>query len=307
MWPAALHRLPRTNTRDRRPCVIPESRARPDPSVADFLPVFAVIFAAMVALVLFIACANVANLMLSRSLARQRDLVVRSALGASRPRLVRLQVVESVLLAFSPASSASCSRPLGPGPGGLRPPATSPSTPTTPGTGGSTPSPSSSAVAGVATGLWPALQASRFDLGETLKEGGSRPAALRHPFRNLLVVGQVTMSLVVLVSAALFLRSLDQMRGLPLGFRPDHLLVMSLDLGSSSTRTSGAGASSTTCASGPRRCRASRGRLLSTCPSTTASRSRRGHRGEIAGSKDGYVSTAFNVVGPGFFETAGPT
>ena len=59
----------------------------------------AAVFIAMVTLVLFIACANVANLMISRALERQRDLVIRSALGASRCRLIRLQVVEGLLLA----------------------------------------------------------------------------------------------------------------------------------------------------------------------------------------------------------------
>ena len=79
--------------------VASENRSRPDPSVAEFLPVFAAIFAAMVALVLFIACANVANLMLSRSVARRRDLTIRSALGARRLQLVRLGVMESLVLA----------------------------------------------------------------------------------------------------------------------------------------------------------------------------------------------------------------
>ncbi|HEY6546245.1 MAG TPA: ABC transporter permease, partial [Vicinamibacteria bacterium] len=213
--------------------LIPENRARPDPSVSDFLPVFAVVFAAMVGLVLFIACANVANLMLSRSLARQRDLVVRAALGASRSRLVRLQVVESVLLAFFAGL-------LGLVFARLSDLALSRFVPT-----GDIPVTTDhgwdwrvyafaflvSTVAGVATGLWPALQASRFDLVHALKEGGGRVSPSRHPFRNVLVVGQVTISLVVLVSAALFLRSLDQVRGLPLGLRPDHLLVLSLDLG----------------------------------------------------------------------------
>ena len=82
-----------------RVLVIPENRARPDPAVAGFLPVFAAVFSAMVALVMLIACANVANLMLSRAVTRRRDLVIRSALGASRFRLIRLQVVESLILA----------------------------------------------------------------------------------------------------------------------------------------------------------------------------------------------------------------
>ena len=289
--------------------LIPENRARPDPSVADFLPVFAVVFAAMVGLVLFIACANVANLMLSRALARQRDLVVRSTLGASRFRLVRLQVVESLLLAcfagllglvFARLSDLALSRFVPKG-----------DIPVTTDHGWDWRVYAFaflvSTVAGVATGLWPALQASRVDLVSSLKEGFGRVSPGRHPFRNLLVVGQVTMSLVVLVSAALFLRSLDQMRGLPLGLRPDHLLVLSLDLGlqqypeergrrfledlvKRAEAMPGVVAAS----------------LLQHVPFDNGMQiTEVGIEGEIAESKDGYVSTAFNVVGPGFFATAG--
>ena len=156
--------------------LIPENRARPDPSVSDFLPVFAVVFAAMVGLVLFIACANVANLMLSRSLARQRDLVVRAALGAGRLRLVRLQVAESLVLAFAAGL-------LGLAFARLSDLALSRFVPT-----GDIPVNTDhgwdwrvyafafviATVAGVATGLWPALKASRFDLVHSLKEGGGR-------------------------------------------------------------------------------------------------------------------------------------
>ena len=289
--------------------LIPENRARPDPSVSDFLPVFAVVFAAMVGLVLFIACANVANLMLSRSLARQRNLVVRSALGASRSRLVRLQVVESVLLAFIAGL-------LGLVFARLSDLALERFVPT-----GDIPVTTDhgwdwrvyafaflvSTVAGVATGLWPALAASRFDLVQSLKEGGSRISPARHPFRNLLVVGQVTTSLVVLVSAALFLRSLDQMRELPLGLDPDHLLVLSLDLGLQQYPEErgrrfledlvkrAEGLPGVVAAS-----------LLQHVPFDNGMQiAEVGIEGDVAGSKDGYVSTAFNVVGPGFFTTAG--
>ena len=289
--------------------LIPENRARPDPSVSDFLPVFAVVFAAMVGLVLFIACANVANLMLSRSLARQRDLVVRAALGAGRLRLVRLQVTESLVLAFAAGL-------LGLAFARLSDLALSRFVPT-----GDIPINADhgwdwrvyafafviASVAGVATGLWPALKASRFDLVHSLKEGGGRVSPSRHPLRNLLVVGQVTMSLVVLVSAALFMRSLDQMRGLSLGFRPDHLLVMSLDLGLQQYEED----------RGRRflddlvkRAEALPGvvsaSLLQHVPFDNGMQiTEVAIDGEIPGAQDGYVSTAFNVVGPGFFETAG--
>ena len=70
-----------TEHKGSRPIVVPESRARPDPSMAEVMPAVAAVFVAMVSLVLFIACANVANLMIARALERQRDLVIRSALA----------------------------------------------------------------------------------------------------------------------------------------------------------------------------------------------------------------------------------
>lgn len=216
-----------------RPMLIPENRARPDPSVADFLPVFAAVFTVMVALVLFIACANVANLMLSRLLERQRDLVIRSALGASRFRLIRLQVIESLVLAvLAGIIGILLARYAGQ--------ALAAFTPT-----GDIPVNQDqpwdwrvyaftfiiAALAGVITALWPARQASRFNLVESLKEGGAVAGTRRHVLRNLLVVVQVSLSLVVLVSAGLFLHSLREMQGLALGFRTDGLLMLSMDLG----------------------------------------------------------------------------
>jgi hypothetical protein len=80
-------------------------------------------------------------------------------------------------------------------------------------------------------GLWPALESSRVDLGQTLKEGGGpRSGFSRHPVLNLLVVGQVTLSVVVLSCAALFWHSLSRMQGMALGFRTENILMMSLDL-----------------------------------------------------------------------------
>jgi predicted permease len=293
-----------------RVLLIPENRARPDPSASELMPVFAAVFAAMVGLVLLIACANVANLLLSRSLARQRDLVMRSALGASRFRLVRLQVVESlVLAAVAGLAGLVLAHWSGQVLAGFTP-------------SGDIPVNADhpwdwrvyvftflvSGVAGVAAGLWPALRASSFDLNEALKEGGAgrfRPS--RHPLRNLLVVGQVTVSLVVLACAGLFLHSLRQLRGIPLGFRPDHLLMLSLDLGRQRY--------------GDERGRLFLEELIRRAEGLPGVRSATvaqhvpfdygivltdvGHEGEIPGSKDGYVSAAYSVVGPRFLETTG--
>jgi len=215
--------------------VIPETRARPDPIFADFTPVFVAVFTGMVGLVLFIACANVANLMLARVITRQREMVMRSVLGASRWRLIRQILVESLLFAaiagvlgylISDWTGAAINR--------LVPPPTDIPVVTDFAPGGRVYLFTAiiSLVAGLATGLVPALRASRVDLNEGLKEnGGGRASAGRHRLRNLLVIGQVTMSLVVLICTGMFLHSLQRARSLNLGFRADHLLTLSLDLG----------------------------------------------------------------------------
>ena len=213
--------------------LMPENRARPDPAISGFLPIFAGVFMALVGLVLLIACANVANLMMSRALQRQRDLAIRGALGASRWRLVRLQVVESVLLAAA-GGAVGLLLSLWAGdaltrfiPAGDIP------------TNQDHPwdwrvyafTVLASVAAGVATGIWPARAATRFDLVESLKDGGNTVGSRRHIFRNLLVVGQVTMSVVVLAGAGLFLHSLQRLQGTALGFNPRGLVMASIDLG----------------------------------------------------------------------------
>jgi putative ABC transport system permease protein len=294
-----------------RPIVIPESRSRPDPAISDFLPVFAAVFTALVALVLLIACANVANLMIARALARHRDLVIRSALGASRSRLIRFQLVEATVLALAGGVLGLLLAHWG---GGLL----SRLVPT-----GDIPVVEDrpwdwrvwaftgvmSVVAGVATGLWPAWRATRFDLVTSLKEGSAVIGSSRHRLRNLLVVGQVMMSLVVLVSAGLFLRSLRQMETVAIGFRSSGLLMMSMDPGLQQY--------------GDERGRRFIDALLERAEALpgVASATVVSHvpfdygivftdvsiDGNIPGSKDGYLVTAFNAVGPTFFETAGVT
>jgi len=290
-----------------RPLLIPENRARPDPAISGFLPIFAAVFAAMVALVLLIACANVANLMLSRAVARQRDLVIRSAIGASRLHLIRLQLVESLMLA---AAAGVCgllfSQWAGRALSGFMP-------------AGDIPvnrdhpwdwrvylfTFAASAIAGIVAGLWPARRATAFDVITCLKEGGSTVAKSRHALRNLLVVGQVTMSLVVLVCAGLFLHSLGQMQRLDIGFKVEGLMMASVDLGLQQY----------TQARGVRflddlllRARALPGVTGATLavhvPFDYGMQFADVSIGSpIPGSKDELLSTGFNVVGPGFFET----
>ena len=211
--------------------VIPESRARPDPSVADFLPVFAVLFLGQVILVLGIACANVANLMFARAAGRQKELTVRAALGASRARLVRQMLVESLVLAAIAGVVggllANWCSPL------LAQLSQQGDVPVNSVTGPLWPQRLFvvviALVAGLGSGLLPALRASRVDLSSQLKDGqgaGTR----RHRLRDMFVVNQVVFSLIVLVFAGLFTRSLHSARNVDIGFRPERLLLASFDL-----------------------------------------------------------------------------
>jgi predicted permease len=291
--------------------VVLETRARPDPSVAGVLPIFAAVFGAMVLLVLLIACANVANLTLSRAAGRHRDLVIRSALGASRLRLMRLQVVETLLIAagagvlgfvlaqwsgqalaaFAPAGDIPVNDQQ---PWDWRVLAFTVL---------------AAFVAGLATGLWPARSATRFDIAESLKQGGPAVGGSRHRLRNLLVIGQVTLSLVVLAGAGLFLHSLREMQRVALGFRPDGLFMASIDLGLQQYSSARA-----------RQFLDDLQGRANALPGVEAATvavhvpfdygmqfSDVGTGDDVAGARDGYVSVAFNVVGPGFFETTGTT
>jgi putative ABC transport system permease protein len=186
-----------------------------------------IVLMAAVGFILLIACANIANLLLSRAAGRRRELAVRTALGANRSRLVRQLLTESALmaigggalgvlladwcfvflknlvpeelsrmvalsmdfrvLAFTVTVSLACS---------------------------------------VMFGLAPALQISGIDLNEVLKQGGrGNTGPRRSLFRSLLVIGEVALSLVLLVGSGLMIESFSNMRGLNPGFRADHVLT----------------------------------------------------------------------------------
>jgi putative ABC transport system permease protein len=186
-----------------------------------------------VAFVLLIACANVANLLLSRGAARQREIAVRIALGARRTRLLRQLLTESVLLALAGGVAG-----LLLGAWGLR--ALLAAVPdnlaraNTVGIDGQVFAFTAALtlLTGLIFGLAPALQVSRPDLNETLKEGGRSGgggARARH-LRSALVVVQVALSLVLLVGAGLMLRSFAELQASSPGVDPAGVVAAGVTL-----------------------------------------------------------------------------
>jgi predicted permease len=192
---------------------------------------------AVASLVLLIACANVANLLLARGAARRKEIAIRLAVGASRARLIRQLLTESLLLAVASGMAGLflgyiiiqlfiASLPPTPG---------FPSTADwrayfRPGVSALGYMLLLSILTGLFFGLVPARVATKHNLVSTLKDeviGGRRRFALR----NLLVVAQVALSLVLLVCAGLFIRSLRNAQAIDPGFDTRNGLVMTIDLG----------------------------------------------------------------------------
>jgi predicted permease len=206
--------------------------------VGNVRPTLLVLLGA-VGFVLLIACANVANLLLARSTGRQREIAIRSAIGAGRARVVRQLLTESVVLALAGGvAGLAVARwgtlaVLAAVPGGL---------PRMENIGvdgwvlaftlGV------SLLTGVVFGLAPALQVSVTDLHETLKEGSRGSSAGHRRLRNLLVVSEVAAALVLLAGAGLMLRTVWSLGGLNPGFDPDHVLTFSVGLSPANTSSS---------------------------------------------------------------------
>ncbi len=213
--------------------VYPERLARPEPSSAQQNPILAMIFLVLVGLVLLVACVNVANILLARATAREKELAVRAALGAGRGRLVRQLLTESGLLAVLGAGAgllfgwwASLGLQRIEIPGGI--PFWMDLSLDWRSVGYLT---LVAAVSGILVGLVPALRVSRADLNQVLREGGRGMSGgvERHRLRNLLVVFQVAGSMILLVAGGLFIRSMSSAESADLGFRADHVLTLSLD------------------------------------------------------------------------------
>jgi putative ABC transport system permease protein len=200
--------------------------------VGDIRPALLILLGA-VACVLLIACANVANLLLARATSRHKEMAVRSALGASRMRVIRQLLTESILLSLVGGAVglllavwwsdllvalgkedipravhvAIDWRVLG----------------FTLGV---------SVLTGLIFGLVPAFQSSKTELVESLKEGGrsGSEGARRNRMRNVLVVGELAIAVVLLVAAGLLIKSLWRLQNVNSGLQPDNVLTFNLGL-----------------------------------------------------------------------------
>jgi putative ABC transport system permease protein len=199
--------------------------------VGSFRSALLVLFGA-VAFVLLIGCANVANLLLARALGRQREVAIRSALGAGRLRLVRQLITESLVLAMVGGAAGVLVAGWGirllklilpdnfPSADAVRinPPVLLFTI-------------LASLATGLIFGLAPALQTSRTPLTESLQEGGRGGDGLRHDrLRSVLVVSEVALAMILLMGTGLMLRSFVRLEEVSPGFNPDHLLTMEISL-----------------------------------------------------------------------------
>lgn len=182
----------------------------------------------IVALVLLIACANVGNLLLSRAAARQAEISLRQALGASRGRLVRQLLTESLLLAVIGGVAGILVAQWGVSLLVTRLAATSPLD-VKPDASVLLFTLGISLVSGVLFGIAPALRATKADLTSALKEKSTQGRKGRFNLGSALVVAQVAVSLILLVGAGLFARSLIKLQQEDLGFNRDNVLLASVD------------------------------------------------------------------------------
>lgn len=209
-----------------------EQLARPTPLPNNVVPITAGFFLMLAALLLLLACMNVANIALVRATVRQREMALRAALGAKRSRLVRQTLTESLLLGLL-GGLGGVLLGLWFSPGKVS---------TIPGL--NLPvnldlsfdwrvfaySLAAAIFTGLFVGAWPAVRASRLDLNTILQEGGRGDSARgHHRVRNFLVAAQIAGSLLLLIIAGLAVRSVQRAGTMNLGFDPTHLLNVLVD------------------------------------------------------------------------------
>jgi predicted permease len=210
-----------------------EQLARPQPVGNNLVAVIAGFFLILAALVLLLACMNVANVLLARATVRRREIALRAALGAGRARLIRQMVTETILLGLlGGVGGIIVGNWLNPGDVSRL-------------VSASLPvrldlsfdwrvfayAFGAAIFSGIVIGLWSAWGASRADINTLLQEGGrgDTAGAGRHRARNFLVAAQVAGSLILLVIAGLLVRSLQHVGSIRLGFDPSQVLNVTLD------------------------------------------------------------------------------
>jgi len=210
-----------------------------DAMVSDFRLMLWIMLAA-VGVVLLIACANLANMLLARSVARTKEIAIRAALGAGRGRIVRQLITESVAMALL-AGAVGVLLALW---GSRLLVAVAP---------GDVPRLSEtgidvrvlafafgvSVLASLLFGLAPALQTLRVDLNKSLKQGATRTSGggIADRMRAVLVVTEIALSMVLLTGAGLLLKSFVALQNVTLGFRPERVLVMETSVPASDLET----------------------------------------------------------------------
>jgi predicted permease len=216
--------------------VIPERMARPVPApfLEKLIPVITFFLLLLAGMVLLLACMNVANLLLVRATIRQREMAIRAALGSGRARLIRQMLTESLLLATLGATAGvimgrwGCDFFMGSIHAGTDIPVTvdfhfdwnvfAYAL-------------AAAVLTGIVIGTWPAIRASRTDAGAALHDGarGDSGGRTGQRIRGFLVMAQVAGSLVLLIVAGLFVRSLEGAQKVDLGFNADQLLIARMD------------------------------------------------------------------------------
>jgi putative ABC transport system permease protein len=198
-----------------------------DAIVGDFRATLLTLLGA-VALVLLIACANMANLLLAKATGRTREIAIRAAVGAGRGRIVRLLLTESLVLALASGVAGLVLALWGSSALVAIAPRNVPRLEGTAIDGWVLAFTFAvSVVSTVLFGLTPALQASRLDLNDALKRGMTRSTgSAAGRIRSALVVAEIALSVVLLASAGLLMKSFIALHNVALGFRPENILVM---------------------------------------------------------------------------------
>jgi predicted permease len=209
----------------------PVVRPLHEETVEEARPLLRTLFLA-VAVVLLIACANLAGLLLVRAIRRRREVAVRLALGASAATLLRQAILESLVLSITGGVVGLALAAIALRVGVQLLPETLPRIDEIgldwPVAGFAL---ALAVVTGILCGLAPAFAASRTNVNDTLKEGGRTGTAGGHGrLRSALVIAEIAVALMLLTASGLLLRSFEKMRQVDLGFKPDHTLVASYGL-----------------------------------------------------------------------------